>query len=158
MTSKYENDSKLEFGRETFCTFPSFGTCSRHCRTSGCHAQLSIQSLTSSWNEVRFEKKVAYKGYIWDILRWLPPDNDTIEVFSPFYTNLKMYWMNTWIVYPQPVHLKHILWKDLPSPFTWNGNVKPDLHIKAAQNTGCFFHPPKKLKYGKPRLGESTLT
>ena len=26
--------------------------------------------------------------------------------------------------------------------------------------TGCFFHwyPPKKLKYGKPRLGESTLT
>ena len=29
-----------------------------------------------------------------------------------------------------------------------------------SQNTGCFFHwyPPKKLKYGKPRLGESTLT
>ena len=28
------------------------------------------------------------------------------------------------------------------------------------ENTGCFFHwyPPKKLKYGKPRLGESTLT
>ena len=27
-------------------------------------------------------------------------------------------------------------------------------------NTGCFFHwyPPKKLNYGKPRLGESTLT
>ena len=27
-------------------------------------------------------------------------------------------------------------------------------------HTGCFFHwyPPKKLKYGKPRLGESTLT
>ena len=27
--------------------------------------------------------------------------------------------------------------------------------------TGCFFshwYPPKKLKYGKPRLGESTLT
>ena len=26
--------------------------------------------------------------------------------------------------------------------------------------TGCLFHwyPPKKLKYGKPRLGESTLT
>ena len=26
-------------------------------------------------------------------------------------------------------------------------------------NTGCFFHwaSPKKLKYGKPRLGESTL-
>ena len=26
--------------------------------------------------------------------------------------------------------------------------------------TGCFFHwyPPKKLKYGKPRLGKSTLT
>ena len=26
--------------------------------------------------------------------------------------------------------------------------------------TGCFFHwyPPKKLKYGKPRSGESTLT
>ena len=26
--------------------------------------------------------------------------------------------------------------------------------------TGCFFHwyPPKKLKYGKPRIGESTLT
>ena len=29
-----------------------------------------------------------------------------------------------------------------------------------AVDTGCFFHwyPPKKLKYGKPRLGESTLT
>ena len=27
-------------------------------------------------------------------------------------------------------------------------------------NTGCFFnwYPPKKLKYVKPRLGESTLT
>ena len=27
-------------------------------------------------------------------------------------------------------------------------------------HTGCFFHwaSPKKLKYGKPRLGESTLT
>ena len=27
-------------------------------------------------------------------------------------------------------------------------------------HTGCFFnwYPPKKLKYGKPRLGESTLT
>ena len=27
-------------------------------------------------------------------------------------------------------------------------------------HTGCFFHwyPPKKLKNGKPRLGESTLT
>ena len=26
--------------------------------------------------------------------------------------------------------------------------------------TGCFFnwYPPKKVKYGKPRLGESTLT
>ena len=38
--------------------------------------------------------------------------------------------------------------------------------IEAAQilfdpfNTGCFFnwYPPKKLKYGKPRLGESTAT
>ena len=29
-----------------------------------------------------------------------------------------------------------------------------------SQYTGCFFHwyPPKKLKYVKPRLGESTLT
>ena len=28
------------------------------------------------------------------------------------------------------------------------------------QTTGCFFnwYPPKKLKYGKPRLGESTAT
>ena len=28
------------------------------------------------------------------------------------------------------------------------------------KDTGCFFHwyPPKKLKYGKPRLGESTAT
>ena len=28
------------------------------------------------------------------------------------------------------------------------------------EHTGCFFnwYPPKKLKYGKPRLGESTLT
>ena len=27
-------------------------------------------------------------------------------------------------------------------------------------STGCFFnwYPPKKLKYGKPRLGESMLT
>ena len=32
--------------------------------------------------------------------------------------------------------------------------------IPANDNTGCFFnwYPPKKLKYGKPRLGESTLT
>ena len=30
----------------------------------------------------------------------------------------------------------------------------------SALYTGCFFnwYPPKKLKYGKPRLGESTLT
>ena len=30
-----------------------------------------------------------------------------------------------------------------------------------SESTGCFFSslvPPKKLKYGKPRLGESTLT
>ena len=29
-----------------------------------------------------------------------------------------------------------------------------------SEDTGCFLHwaSPKKLKYGKPRLGESTLT
>ena len=34
-----------------------------------------------------------------------------------------------------------------------------NMHIKGPC-TGCFFnwYPPKKLKYGKPRLGESTLT
>ena len=33
-------------------------------------------------------------------------------------------------------------------------------HFSESTNTGYFFHwyPPKKLKYGKPRLGESTLT
>ena len=31
---------------------------------------------------------------------------------------------------------------------------------KEGHYTGCFFnwYPPKKLKYGKPRLGVSTLT
>ena len=34
------------------------------------------------------------------------------------------------------------------------------LYLYKIQSTGCFFHwyPPKNLKYGKPRLGESTLT
>ena len=34
-------------------------------------------------------------------------------------------------------------------------------HYALHNHTGCFFshwYPPKKLKYGKPRLGESTLT
>ena len=26
------------------------------------------------------------------------------------------------------------------------------------QGDFCHWYPPKKLKYGKPRLGESTLT
>ena len=33
--------------------------------------------------------------------------------------------------------------------------------VEHQHNTGCFFfhgYPPKKLKYGTPRLGESTLT
>ena len=32
--------------------------------------------------------------------------------------------------------------------------------VQETFDTGCFFHwyPLKKLKYGKPRLGESTLT
>ena len=35
------------------------------------------------------------------------------------------------------------------------------LPVAGDSTTGCFFshwYPPKKLKYGKPRLGESTLT
>ena len=42
-------------------------------------------------------------------------------------------------------------------------SIKETLHLLIfilMINTGCFFHwyPPKMLKYGKPRLGESTLT
>ena len=40
-------------------------------------------------------------------------------------------------------------------PMQWKWVVLERVH------TGCFFfnwYPPKKLKYGKPRLGVSTLT
>ena len=44
--------------------------------------------------------------------------------------------------------------------------MQVNLKLKATKKeygmefTGCFFnwYPPKKSKYGKPRLGESTLT
>ena len=41
---------------------------------------------------------------------------------------------------------------------TIKGKVKNKL--ASLVDTGCFFnwYPPKKLKYGKPRLGESTAT
>ena len=41
-----------------------------------------------------------------------------------------------------------------------NSNLHNIHYIHNMDITGCFFHwyPPKKLKYGKPRLGESTLT
>ena len=53
-----------------------------------------------------------------------------------------------------------------PGEFCW---VHLDFHLYQlwspdsgySSNTGCFFlhwYPPKKLKYGKPRLGECTLT
>ena len=41
----------------------------------------------------------------------------------------------------------------------WN-NMCKELYLMC-KDTGCFFfhwYPPKKLKYGNPRLGESTLT
>ena len=45
---------------------------------------------------------------------------------------------------------------------TSNGNGVSRLRNMCQLNiyTGCFFHwyPPNKLKFGKPRLGESTLT
>ena len=43
-------------------------------------------------------------------------------------------------------------------------NAGPSISLHLSQHfclyTGSFFHwyPPKKLKYGKPRLGEFTLT
>ena len=43
-----------------------------------------------------------------------------------------------------------------------NAGLSDGVKMGAIHNphTGCFFHwyPSKKLKYGKPRLGESTLT
>ena len=42
-------------------------------------------------------------------------------------------------------------------------SMKPSIKVRNRTHyTGCFcffqWYPPKKLKYGKPRLGESTLT
>ena len=41
-----------------------------------------------------------------------------------------------------------------------NKNVITDVNTNAITNTGCFcdWCLPKKLKYGKPRLGEYMLT
>ena len=40
--------------------------------------------------------------------------------------------------------------------------IENTVKVRAVQkSTGCFFlhwYPPQKLKYGKPRIGESTLT
>ena len=43
----------------------------------------------------------------------------------------------------------------------WKTRISVSIKCVASQDIqGVFFHwyPPKKLKYGKPRLGESTLT
>ena len=42
----------------------------------------------------------------------------------------------------------------------WNRHRHHKTIIMTIITTGCFFswYPPKKLKYGKPRVGESTLT
>ena len=51
----------------------------------------------------------------------------------------------------------------IPSPCFHYNPIVTSLMIDTIHHdddTGCFFnrYPPKKLKYGKPRLGVSTLT
>ena len=61
-------------------------------------------------------------------------------------------------------HLKRVTFSIL---FAWGTLVSPSCfnqvceeEIRNLKDTGCFFnwYPPKKLKYGKPRWGVSTLT
>ena len=53
-------------------------------------------------------------------------------------------------------------WGQTKQTFSVNIFLGPRFHSGGPGiSTGCFFshwYPPKKFKYGKPRLGESTLT
>ena len=71
-------------------------------------------------------------------------------------TNLKVHESDTSFHHSVPqnqmrVEFKYGLGVDIPKNLSG---------VHKSPNTGCFFnwYPPKKLKYGKPRLGESTLT
>ena len=61
-------------------------------------------------------------------------------------------------IYHSDVDIMIIGWSKLFAPKLYLVLLNQLLSL----DTGCFFllhwYPPKKFKYGKPRLGESTLT
>ena len=89
-------------------------------------------------------------------------NNDNFEV--PFSTK----WINLSYSYNRRVHWSVCLRSTFVTPSNEHSHTSCNLHCKRLCKmlthlsifTGCFFnwYPPKKLKYGKPGLGESTAT